>query len=197
MSRPSRRRGYPARAKHRHFGRQRLPLGARSAARSVDAAVKRRRGPRFDPVTSAVSRRSLLHRFLGRCPKCKAHEVHGIGAVRCHRNFCENALRTRASGEGMVVPPAAREAPVGGATPGRGVDARDRPRPGPCESGGDRHGFFVRRGGRNGVDDHGRTAHSGTFPCLRLGSSSFFVRRNASPRVSILRVSAGSITSSM
>ena len=41
-----------------------------------------------------------------------------------------------------------------------------------------------------------RAAHSGTFPCLRDGSCSRFVRSIASDRTSTLRVSRGSITSS-
>jgi hypothetical protein len=39
--------------------------------------------------------------------------------------------------------------------------------------------------------------HSGTFPCLRRGSSSRLVANIRSPATSFWRVSAGSITSSM
>jgi hypothetical protein len=41
-----------------------------------------------------------------------------------------------------------------------------------------------------------RVAHSGTFPCLRFGSSSRLVRSRSRLRASTLRVSAGSMTSS-
>ena len=119
-------------------------------------------------------------------------------ALRPVRRVGDVRLRARAPGEGVVVPPAAREPPVGSrGTPGRCVNEHDRPRPDPFQSSGDCDKFVVRRGRRNPPDDGDRACHSGTFPCLRLGSSSFFVRRNASPRVSILRVSAGSMTSSM
>ena len=38
--------------------------------------------------------------------------------------------------------------------------------------------------------------HSGTLPCLRLGSSSRFERSSSRPATSLMRVSAGSMTSS-
>ena len=41
-----------------------------------------------------------------------------------------------------------------------------------------------------------RVAQSGTFPCLRLGSSSRFERSISKPAMTFLRVSAGSMTSS-
>ena len=41
------------------------------------------------------------------------------------------------------------------------------------------------------------SGHSGTLPCLRLGSSSRLVASIRSPATSFWRVSAGSITSSM
>ena len=39
-------------------------------------------------------------------------------------------------------------------------------------------------------------AYSGTLPCLRFGSSSRFDRSSSRPAMSLMRVSAGSITSS-
>ena len=43
---------------------------------------------------------------------------------------------------------------------------------------------------------HTDAAHRGMFPCLRRGSSSRFVFSMARPAMSLLRVSAGSMTSS-
>ena len=42
-----------------------------------------------------------------------------------------------------------------------------------------------------------RTLHNGTFPCLRLGRSSRLESSMARPEMSLMRVSAGSMTSSM
>ncbi len=46
--------------------------------------------------------------------------------------------------------------------------------------------------GRRGADLH----YKGTLPCLRFGSSSRLVRSISRPAMSLIRVSAGSITSS-
>jgi len=63
----------------------------------------------------------------------------------------------------------------------------------------DGHGFLIGRCSRTRHADRcvARHGHSGTFPCLRRGSSSRFVDSIRSPATSFRRVSAGSMTSSM
>ena len=71
----------------------------------------------------------------------------------------------------------------------RGEDHLDR--------GHDRCGLLVGRVRPPGDMDLGVDSHQrGTFPCLRFGSSSRFERSISSPATSLMRVSAGSMTSS-
>src|SRR5690606_19181148 len=76
------------------------------------------------------------------------------------------------------------------------------PGPGPDRLDGGDDGRGLLLGGRGPVrpgalerDGHA-VGHRGTFPCLRLGSSSRFDRSISKPAITLRRVSAGSITSS-
>ena len=154
------------------------PAAARSRRRPARATMLRSSSaPAGAPSAPTPSRSSGSIPLITRHPSLSRSRLSGT--PRHPGPFAPHRAR--------FGPPAARETPRAGLL-GR-VAGRHHHRARPQH-------LDRRHDGRDLLGRRFAVGHRGTFPCLRLGSSSRLVRRRSKLRDRTLRVSAGSITSS-
>ena len=192
--------------------RTRTPKGGRAARRRWWG-----RSPSVDTVIRSPSNQNHTGELFGDPSRCRvvstAVFAHPIDSAHSERRMWPlpggSARRTGpvahrsgtlpvglGAAPDRLVPPATTEAPHRGGRR-RLVDS-DRPRPGPVHRSGDGGRLLITWGrpdhrGPLVLGGHQR----GTFPCLRRGRSSCLEASIRSPAMTLARVSAGSMTSSM